>query len=492
MISAVAPADEAGIGVLAETARTAVVAAGGPGEVAAVVIRLLGEDATRRLAGGEERAELELTVGLDGTEVIVSLADRGEPVSGAPSVVLALVDLGLATASDGRITGGGNLTEVRLPLPAHGVLLDDSALEVIDEDVALSDAPVTMVPIGVEHAAALTRAVYRCYGWTYPGPALYYPERIAAQIERGERIGEVAVTEEGEVAAHWGAVYVADGVVETGGTVTDPRFRRRGLANRLGERLLERLGTSGVRGRMREPVLTHPATQHIALREGAHIVGVHLHDSAPLQQVGITDGVQAHRTSLTVMYGPLLPLAPAELHVPTTYEPILRTLLAPTDWPREIVVARPSRDRIGPTVLGSRYDSLNRAGRIEVVTVGDNLVDAVDAALTSLRTAGAEVVRVHLPANQPALATAGAGLGTLGLAFASFVPEFGGLGDLLALQWLADTEVDTTDFRYADAQVEALAVAIVAQVAELGDQDVKLRRRLARRQQLLAALPGDD
>ena len=49
----------------------------------------------------------------------------------------------------------------------------------------------------MEHAAALTRAIYRCYGWTYPGPALYFPDRIAAQIERGERIGEVAVTEEG-------------------------------------------------------------------------------------------------------------------------------------------------------------------------------------------------------------------------------------------------------------------------------------------------------
>jgi hypothetical protein len=99
---------------------------------------------------------------------------------------------------------------------------------------------------------------------------------------------------------------------------------------------------------------------------------------------------------------------------------------------------------------------------------------------------------VYLPANQPALATAGAGLGALGLAFASFVPEFGVLGDLLVLQWLAETEVDTTDFSYADAQVQTLAEAIVAQVAGLGDQDVMLRRRLARRQQILAALPGDD
>lgn len=492
MISASAPASEIGIGVLAEAARYAVSAEGGPGEVAAVVVRLLGNDAMRRLAGGEERADIDLSVDVDGTEIVVALADRGEPVAGAPAPVLALVDLGLATACDGRITGGGNASEVRLPLPAHGRLVDDSALEVIGDDAALSDAPVTMMPITGDHAAALTRAIYRCYGWTYPSPTLYFPDRIAAQIDRGERIGEVAVTDDGEVAAHWGAVYVAEGVVETGGTVTDPRFRRRGLANQLGERLLERLEQTGVRGRMREPVVTHSATQHIALREGAHMVGLHLHDSAPLRQVGITDGVQGHRTSLTVMYAPLLPLVPAELSIPAVYEPIVRTVLAPTDWPRELIGARTSRDAIGVTVLGSRYDSLNRAGRIDVAKVGDDLVDAVDAALGALRGAGAEVVRVHLPANDPALAGVGAGLGTLGLAFASLVPEFGTLGDLLALQWLADTEVDTTDFSYADDRVRELADAIVGQVAALGDQDVRLRRRLARRQQLLAALPDGD
>ena len=172
MINATAPADVAGVGVLAETARLAVAAEGGPGEVAALVVRLLGDDAMRRLARGEERADVELSVVLDGTESVVTVTDRGEPVTGAPSTVLALVDLGLATACDGRITGGGNATEVRLPLPAHGRLIDDSAIEVIGEDAELSDAPVEMMPIAVEHAAALTRAIYRCYGWTYPGPAL--------------------------------------------------------------------------------------------------------------------------------------------------------------------------------------------------------------------------------------------------------------------------------------------------------------------------------
>ena len=95
-------------------------------------------------------------------------------------------------------------------------------------------------------------------------------------------------------------------------------------------------------------------TLNVVNREGAHIVGVHLHDSAPLQQVGITEGVQGHRTSLTVMYGPLRPLRPAELHVPASYEGIVRTVLAPTDWPRAVAAPRTTRERVGPSVLGSR------------------------------------------------------------------------------------------------------------------------------------------
>jgi hypothetical protein len=490
MITATAPADTIGVAVLAEVARTAIAGHGGGGEAAALAVRLLADDAKRRMVIAEESSDLDLSIDIDGTELVIQLRDRGEPVSGPPASLLTLVDLGLATAADGRIDGTSNLSEIRVPLPSHGRMLDDADLEVLTDDVALSDAPVTIRQLEVGDAAALTRCIYRCYGWSYPGTDLYFPDRIAASIESGKRVGEVAVDDQGEMAAHWGAVFVAEGVVETGGTVTDPRFRRRGLVNQLGDRLLERLITMGVRGRMREPVLTHTATQHIALREGAHMIGLRLNVTSPLQQVGITDGLMASRLSLTVMFSPLAPLEPSVLWIPHVYEPPVRHVLEPTDWPIELATVRgAARDCPERSVLGSSYDAVNHLGAIEVATVGDDLVDAIDDALTQLRHGGAEVVVVRLPANQPALATVGAGLGGLGLGFAALLPSYGLLGDTLELQWLRDPEIDTSEWHFATEQVEQLARQIVDQAGDLGDQATKLRRRLARRQQLFAALP---
>ncbi len=432
---------------------------------------------------------LDLTVDVDGTELLLTLHDRGEPISGPSARLLVLVDHGFLTAADGHIEEGRNASVVRLALPSHGRMVSNEGVEVLDEEAALSSAPVTIRRLEPGDAPALARCIYRCYGWSYPMVNLYFPDRVAAALESGKRIGEVAVDPDGEVAAHWGAVYVADGVVETGGTVTDPRFRRRGIANELGERLLQRLIDDGVRGRMREPVLTHSATQGIALREGAHLAGVYLNAVVPIQQVGITDGMLENRASFTVMYGPLVPMEPATLWVPPPYEALVRTIVAPTDWPREFGSARAAQSCPDASVVGSSYDAFNRVGIIEVFTVGDNLTDAVDDTVTQLRAGGADVIRVHLPVNQPALASLGAGLPALGLSFAGLLPDFGAFGDALILQWLRDPDVDTSIFVYASDHVRDVAEAIVAQARQVGEDGNMLRRRQARRQRLFAALP---
>jgi hypothetical protein len=440
----------------------------------------------------EESTDLQLDIDLVGTELQLSLRDRGEPIFGPPAKLMSLVGLGFINAAEGHVEGTGNVASARIPLPSHGRMVDSSDLEVLNDEVALTDRPVTRRALTVDDAPALTRCIYRCYGWSYPGVDLYYPDRIAASIESGKRIGEVAVDDNGEVAAHWGAVFIADGVVETGGTVTDPRFRRRGLVNELGERLLARITAMGVRGRVREPVLTHPATQNIALREGAALMGVYLHAVMPLQQVGITDGVLPDRVSLTVMYSPLVPLGPTTLWVPSPYDGLVRTVLTATEWPLEVGDARGQSDAPQRSILSSSYDATNRAGRIEVAVVGDDLVDAVDGALEQLRSAGAESVHVHVPVDQPALARRGAGLSALGLSYAALLPSFGALGNVLVLQWIR-TAVTTADtWEYANEHVESIARAIVAQSTQLGDDITARRRREARRQQLFAALPTDD
>lgn len=492
MITATVPATTSSPGVLAAVARAGADALGGDPEVAALVTRLAATDAVERTTVDRDHATVSLRISVVGTELELVFGDAGVPITSPPASVLTLVDAGLATGADTTVNSTGNIITVRVALPAHHRLLDDTGLSVVPVDAAPMDAPVDLRPLEAGDATSLTRCVYRCYGWTYPGTDLYYPDRIAAAIADGRRIGEVATSPDGEVVAHWGAVEVARGVVETGVTVTDPRFRKRGIAGELGERLLARLGERRYVARMREPVVTHSATQHIALSEGATLVGFHLHVALPLQQVGITDGQPAERASVSVMYSALEPFDAATVWVPAAYEPFVATVLDSATWPRDLGGVRGAASCPDASIVGSSYDALNRTGVVQVDEVGSDLVAVVDDALSGLQRAGADMVMVRLPANQPALATQGAGLGSLGLAYASYLPVFGDLGDALVLQWLRDPDVDQSSWVFANDDVAGFARRVARQVTEVGDRQATLRRRDALRHQLLAALPGGD
>ena len=485
-----APADASSPAVLAATAAAIAGVAGVAPEPTAAIVRVWAEDARQRTTVGGSDAVLGLEAFLDGTELVLGLRDGGEPVVGAPPAVLGLVALGMATSVEARIEGTGNLTTVRLALPAHDRLLDHADLEVLADDAATVEGEVEVRRIVPGDAAALTRCIYRCYGWTYPYAEMYYPERIAAAIESGRRFGGVAVTPEGEVVTHVGAVVLAEGLVLAGGGVTDPRYRRRGLLRQAGAVFGECVAERGVRGFVSEPVLTHAATQHLALEGASGFVGMYLNVRGPLQQVDITDGMLDRRSSLFVTYQPFEPLAADVLWVPAPYQALTRQVLEPTGWPLEIGEVHGSPTVPPVSVLESSFDALNSVGMVEVPEVGADLVARLDETLTQLAASGAEMIKIYLPASQPALAVVGAGLGVLRLGYAALLPRFGALGHALVLQWVRNPHVDDSEWVYADESLRRLADGIRSQAEQFGEDEGLRRRREARRQQLLAALPG--
>ena len=491
-INVTAPADSEGVAVLADVARTAAARHAGGAEVAALLVRLLGDDAVRRSSVDRARATVSLAVDVDGTELVLSVRDAGEPVIGPPAEVLALVDVGLASGADGGADGTGNAVIARVPLPAHSRVVEAGDLEVLTEDAPLTDAPVTVRALTAEDAPALTRCVYRTYGWSYPYAEMYYPDRLAAAITEGTRHGGIAVDGDGEVVTHCGWVEVTEGVVMIGGGVTDPRYRRRGLLDQVLAGFGGYMAQNETVAMLSEPVLTHIVTQRMALRMGGDLVGIYLNVRGPIQQVDFTDGLLDRRSSLLATHHAIAPMEPTTWWIPAAYEPLVRHVHAATEWPREFGTVRGVADAPVASVVTSSYDSLNQIGAIRVPTVGLDLVEAIDAALGQLQRAGAEMVRVYLPATQSALATVGAGLGALRLGFSAIIPRYGAIGDALILQWVRDPEIDDSEWAYADERVEFFARLVMAQARELGDAATRERRRQARRQQLLAALPTDE
>lgn len=481
MIRLTAPLDDIGGAAMSAAARMAVERLGGDGDGCALVVRLLLEDAVSRQVEGVDAGDAELLIDVAGTEVVLSLRDGGAPIQWEPASLHPLVSLGIVTGSSVGTDGHANVTEVRLALQAHHQVFDHTGIDVLAEDAPESGDEVFIRDLTPDDAAGLTSLIYRCYGWSYAHSDMYYPDRIAAAVRSGQRLGEVAVSGSGEVVAHWGAVRHGPYVVESGSTVTDPRYRHRGIAAQLGEHLLKRLESMGTIGRFREPVLTHTATQALALKEGAVMVGLRAECGHAIAQVGITDGLLDHRTSVTVAYAALRPLEAAEIHIPHVYESILRTVLSHAQWSRTIVRPESLGDIPAESVSATIYDRANGSAVIDVSVVGLDLIDVVDSALDSARRAGSRYVEVRLPTAQPALAHLGEGLIDLGLAYAAYIPLLQETSDVLALQWLDNPEVDTSDWHYADDHVEALALSVVAQIRDAAERAIRVRREAARR-----------
>ncbi len=266
-------------------------------------------------------------------------------------------------------------------------------------------------PSEPDDAAALTRCVYRCYGWTYPYAEMYFPDQLAAAIANGTRAGNVAVDADGEVVCHMGTVVLADGVVMAGGGITDPRYRRRGLLAELGGRFYQWIGSSGTKVYLSEPVLTHAITQKMSLAGPSSLAGLYLNVRGPLQQVDFTDGMLDRRSSLLVTHCAAVPLEPATLWVPALYEPLVRHLLDGADWPRDIGSTRGTPQCPDTSTSSLSYDSLNQVGAIKVTTVGHDLADVVDDGLAAAHRRCRDGAGV--PAGKPAgpgIAGSGAGI----------------------------------------------------------------------------------
>jgi hypothetical protein len=111
----------------------------------------------------------------------------------------------------------------------------------------------------------------------------------------------------------------------------------------------------------------------------------------------------------------------------------------------------------------------------------------LDATIVQMRHSGAAVIRVHLPANDPALAVLGAGLPDLGLGFSVYVPGLLTTGDALTVEWLEDPEIDTSEFHFVNDDIETLARMIIEQAMDVGTRGSRLRRRAARKAQARVA-----
>ena len=119
----------------------------------------------------------------------------------------------------------------------------------------------------------IARCFYDEYGLDYPGTIYYYPDRVAKANREGDIHSLVAVSEEGEIAAHMALnnSFYLPGMWDISGFIVHRKFRNAGLISRLLYKLMED-GRNIVDADtfVSEAVLYHPYTQKVLNKVDVH------------------------------------------------------------------------------------------------------------------------------------------------------------------------------------------------------------------------------
>jgi len=469
----------------------------GSGPAEAVRIRALVEtlvaDATSRLTAHADDP-VTLSASIEGTLLRLTMCDQGAPTDHAslPGLVTALLDAGVAEGVRVDPPGqAGNHMSIDVALPSHRELV--SGDERVDaEQQVPEDEPIEIRRMRPEEALALSKGIHSCYGYTYPDAVYYYPERLAARVASPDWYSYVAVNPEGTIVAHLQQDFRDGGrILHGGGAFTDPRYRGRGLMAHFTPMSIDDVMARDPAPviRLSEAVTTHPITQRMGLGEGQIECGIFLAWGAPRRQEGFNEEDVLLRSSTRPGVMLLGPSEQRVLHPPAFVADYVRRVVDQHDLPRTIEPPRPRSLADAPETT-VRTVSVNReesSADITVTTVGRDLTDVIVADLSVLQQQ-VVYVQLRLPATDPSLSTAAAGLDELGFVFCALLPEYRASGDELRLQWLPNAEFDPDAMVLHTEFLQELVADVIADVQRAKDRESEQRRRRASSRRIFAAL----
>ena len=149
-------------------------------------------------------------------------------------------------------------------------------------------------------AIEVARVVFDCYGYSYAGEFMYYPERIAAMNANGDLLSAVAVVRAtGEIAGHSALLFSDALPAELAVVATKEKFRGMRVARRLGDFLTEEARKLGLSGIYVKEVTVHPYTQQFCQKLGFRECGFLLaHSPKSLAFKGIADEGKQRNSNL--------------------------------------------------------------------------------------------------------------------------------------------------------------------------------------------------
>ena len=320
------------------------------------------------------------------------------------------------------------------------------------------DIAVRLVtPAEASHLIGLIR---RCYGESYIDPS-FYSEVVVSELLANRRLHSIgAFTDAGQLVGHMGITLRPHGGItaDAGMTLVDPTFRGRGIARRVAVGLAEQSMALGLVGVHDYPVTVHAATQRIGAGFGVDtgLMLANMPGDVVFQEIEAP--APGARTSSLIRWIPFGLAPERSVYLPERYGAQIESLYAEAHLSR---TALQSDEGLGEleSELEQAYDERRQILRVAVARAGGDLATRVEAETREAVKRGALVAHVDLPLSDPAAPMATEALRTQGFSFAGLLPEYRD-GDLLRLQWLADS-VDETAFSVLSTDAMQAIAALV-------------------------------
>ena len=446
---------------------------------------------------GDSTIDIDVSVERRPGGMAVVISDRGAPSSLSlgtyPPQIGDLIRLGFADDLTVNALGRkGNRTEVIKKLRYHAIT-DDAGFEeetaaAFELELGPDDKPVLEVrPMVDDDVFEVARLFYRTYGYSaYYAPAIYEPELLAELVRAGQHLATVAVTPSGRIVGH-----LASKVERPGATVgsigllaVEPAYRSFGITQQLGFTHVVRLVEMGFVGQYTEAVTIHDRSQRMALKSGAHEVGLMLAaQSGNLEMAGF-DVDPSERHSVMLLFGSFGSVPSRVVHVPQAYDEIARRIYSASGLSRDMSPRSPRPPE--PSEESTRFRvQLKQEGRLAVLVVdhfGDDFDAALQSQLSSIRLNRYDVILLMLPLSDPLTSFYGDGLQSMGMSFAGIYPEFDE-GDMLVLQSLNNVEVDPAAISTASdfgAEIKDFVLSDRRRAAEFSERKQRSQARMAR------------